>query len=75
MDLYRLGVTLFNYAAKGGTLAAGGGMLIISLAVTFGFLPQPPTDHLLVVLGNYFIIGALLGGLVGLVVALRQRRE
>jgi len=55
-------------------IAAGGGMLIISLAVTAGYLHPPTSERLLFVLGNYFLIGALVGGLVGLVIALRKRR-
>jgi hypothetical protein len=54
-------------------IAAGGGMLIISLAVTAGYLPQPTSERLLNVLGNYFLIGAVIGALVGLIVALRER--
>ena len=75
MDLYTIGTTLFNYAAKGGMIAAGGGMLLISLATAAGMLHQPPSDHLLIVLGNYFLIGALIGALVGLVVVLHERRQ
>lgn len=75
MDLYQSGTTLINYAAKGGMIAAGGGMLLISLASAVGLLHRPPTDHLLVVLGNYFLIGALIGALIGLVVILRERQE
>ncbi|MFN2141261.1 MAG: hypothetical protein ACK2U5_12315 [Candidatus Promineifilaceae bacterium] len=74
MDLYRLGASVINHAAKGGMIAAGGGMLIISLAVTAGYLPQPTSERLLNVLGNYFLIGAVIGALVGLIVALRERQ-
>ena len=74
MELVTLGTTIINYAAKGGMIAAGGGMLIISLAVTAGYLHPPTSERLLFVLGNYFLIGALVGGLVGLVIALRKRR-
>ena len=74
MELVTLGTTIINYAAKGGMIAAGGGMLIISLAVTAGYLPQPTSERLLNVLGNYFLIGAVIGALVGLIVALRERR-
>jgi hypothetical protein len=74
MELVTLGTTIINYAAKGGMIAAGGGMLIISLAVTAGYLPQPTSERLLNVLGNYFLIGAVIGSLVGLIVALRERR-
>ena len=70
-----LGTTLFNYAAKGGMIAAGGGMLHISLASAAGLLHQPTSERLLIVLGNYFLIGALIGTLVGLVVVLRERRQ
>jgi len=73
MELVTLGTTIINYAAKGGMIAAGGGMLIISLAVTAGYLPQPTSERLLNVLGNYFLIGAVIGALVGLIVALRER--
>ena len=75
MDLYTMGTMLLNYATKGGMIAAGGAMLLISLASATGLLHRPPTDHLLVVLGNYFIIGALIGGLAGLVVILRDRQK
>lgn len=75
IDLYTVGSTLFNYAAKGGVIAASGGMLFISLATAVGWFRQPPSERLLIVLGNYFLIGALIGGLVGLVVILRNRRE
>ncbi|MEJ2752035.1 MAG: hypothetical protein P8169_05060 [Chloroflexota bacterium] len=74
MELVTLGTTIINYAAKGGMIAAGGGMLIISLAVTAGYLPQPTSERLLNVLGNYFLIGAVIGALVGLIVALRERQ-
>ena len=50
-----LGTTLFNYAAKGGMIAAGGGMLLISLASAAGLLHQPTSERLLIVLGNYFL--------------------
>lgn len=73
MDLYTIGSTIFNYAAKGGMIAAGGGMLLISLASAVGLLHRPPSDHLMILLGNYFLIGAIIGGLVGLVVLLRRR--
>ena len=75
MDLYTIGSTIFNYAAKGGMIAAGGGMLLISLAAAVGILNRPPSDYLLILLGDYFLIGALIGGLVGLVVILRERRQ
>ena len=74
MELVTLGTTIVNYAANGGMIAAGGGMLIISLAVTAGYLPQPTSERLLNVLGNYFLIGAVIGSLVGLIVALRERQ-
>lgn len=75
MNLYTLGTTLFNYATKGGMIAAGGGMLLISLASAVGLLHQPTSERLLIVLGNYFLIGALIGALVGLVVILRERHQ
>ncbi|MFN2136528.1 MAG: hypothetical protein ACK2UK_11275 [Candidatus Promineifilaceae bacterium] len=75
MNLYQMGELLLNYAFKGGLITAGGGMLLISLAAALGILHQPPTDRLLILLGDYFLIGALIGGLVGLVVIFRQHRS
>jgi hypothetical protein len=74
MELVTIGTTIANYAVKGGMIAAGGGMLIISLATTAGYLPQPTSERLLIVLGNYFLIGAVIGALVGLIIALRKRQ-
>lgn len=75
MNLITLGTTILNYALRGGLAIAGGGMLLISLSAAFGLLRQPPADRLLILLGDYFLIGALLGGLVGLVMVLRERRS
>lgn len=75
MNLYQAGELLLSYVLKGGMIAAGGGMLLISLAAAFGLLHQPPADRLLILLGDYFLLGALLGGLVGLVIVLRERRS
>jgi hypothetical protein len=75
MDLYSAGTRLLNYAVKGGMLAAGAGMLIISIAIALGRLPQPPTERMIVVLTNYFLFGAVIGGLAGLVIILRQYRQ
>jgi hypothetical protein len=74
MELVTIGTTIANYAVKGGMISAGGGMLVISLAATAGYLPQPTSERLLIVLGNYFLIGAAIGALVGLIIALRKRQ-
>ena len=55
--------------------AAGGGMLLISLASAIGYLPQPTSERLLIVLGNYFIIGAVVGAVVGVVVVWHGNRR
>lgn len=73
MDLFALGTMIINYAARGGMIAAGGGMLLISLAAAAGYLPQPTSERLLIVLGNYFLVGALIGAVVGLVVVWREQ--
>ena len=73
--MYKMGQTVLDYGTKGALLAAGGALVIFTLAVTFDFMRQPPTQRLLIVLGNYFITGALLGGLVGLLVSLWQWRN
>jgi hypothetical protein len=75
MDLYTIGTTLVNYAARGGMIAAAAGMLYITISTAVGGLRQPTTERLLIVLGDYFLIGAAIGGLVGLVVILRSRRQ
>jgi hypothetical protein len=75
MNLYQAAERLLNYALKGGMIAAGGGMLLISLATTFGLLRQPPTERLLIVLGDYFLIGALIGAVIGLLIIVRDRRS
>ncbi len=75
MNLITAGKILYDYALKGGLIAASGGMLIISLSTVAGQLRQPTSERLLIVLGNYFIIGAVIGGGVGLIVLLRRRRD
>ena len=73
MDLYTIGTTLVNYAVRGGMIAAAAGMFYITLTTAVGGLRQPTTERLLIVLGDYFLIGAAIGGLVGLVILLRNR--
>jgi len=80
MDKYfAAGRTILDFATKGGLLAAGGAMAVFTVATLLDWMRQPPADRLWVVLGNYFVTGALVGGLVGLAVVLwgwwQQRRQ
>lgn len=67
MDIYKLARMVLDYGSRGAMIAAGGALAVFTLAATFDLMRQPPNERLLAVLLNYFITGALLGGLVGLV--------
>jgi hypothetical protein len=74
MKLYEVGRTVLDAAWRGGLLAAGGALVVFTLAPLLELMRRPPADRLLLVLGNYFIVGAVLGGLVGLALVLWRRK-
>lgn len=66
MDIYKLARMVFDYGSKGAFIAAGAALMVFTVASTFDLMRQPPSDRLLAVLLNYFITGAVIGGLAGL---------
>jgi hypothetical protein len=72
MDYFKAGRTIVEYAWKGGLIVAGGALAAFMLAIPFGWLRQPPTERLLSVLVNYFVVGALAGGLVAAAILARD---
>lgn len=57
---------IFDTAVRGALITAGGALAVFTLAATFDLMRQPPTERLLAVLFNYFLAGAVLGTLWGL---------
>ena len=73
--LIRVGQTVLRFAGYGAGIAAGAGLMIIMITTRIGEDSPVNNTRFIEVVINYAIVGALAGGIIGLVYGIIEQRR